>query len=161
MSSSLDNTRRRSALNIVERQKHTSGSSATTATDTRLNPRTRTEIIGNKIHALIWIAAAVGICYCLDILNIILENEAISRPHLYLAAICLGVNSVLTFYLCWIACVPWDVYCPKVIPAMTGVGLLCAFLMIRAFWPVWGFLTPIILGIVTMGGIFSFHFIPF
>ncbi len=54
----------------------------------------------------------------------------------------------------------WSVYCPRVIPIMTFNGLFCTFVLMRCFWPVWGFLTPFILGIEFFGLLFVSHFIP-
>jgi hypothetical protein len=54
----------------------------------------------------------------------------------------------------------WSVYCPRVIPFMTLNGLICIFTLIRSLWPVWGFLTPFILGVESLGLLFSTHFVP-
>ena len=54
----------------------------------------------------------------------------------------------------------WNVYCPRVIPTMTVLGLTCGFSLIRGLWPVWGLLTPLILGLVAMACLMSLHFIP-
>ncbi len=54
----------------------------------------------------------------------------------------------------------WNVYCPRVIPIMTLNGVLCGIFLMRCFWPVWGFLTPLILGIEFFGMLFVTQFIP-
>jgi hypothetical protein len=54
----------------------------------------------------------------------------------------------------------WAVYCPRVIPIMTLCGILCGIFLMRCFWPVWGFLTPFILGTEFFGLLFTSHFIP-
>jgi len=54
----------------------------------------------------------------------------------------------------------WEAYCPNIIPMMTVCGILGSFLLVRACYPVWGFLTPLILGVVALGLFFSLHFIP-
>lgn len=83
----------------------------------------------------------------------------------------------------------WNVYCPRVIPAATAVSL-CAIIwcgapaasaralgpglgrlasprppprapsLLVAFWPVYGMLTPLLLAVLGMGGLMSFHFVP-
>ena len=82
------------------------------------------------------------------------------------AAACFAANCVLCFYLTvWLPHVQridleWNVYCPRVIPTMTVLGLTCGFSLIRGLWPVWGLLTPLILGLVAMACLMSLHFIP-
>jgi len=54
----------------------------------------------------------------------------------------------------------WDVYCPRVIPTMTACGVIGCILWTRAMWPVWGFLTPFVGTIVSLGSLFALHFVP-
>jgi len=54
----------------------------------------------------------------------------------------------------------WEAYCPNVIPTMTAFGVIGSFFLCRACFPVWGFLSPLILGVVALGMFFSLHFIP-
>jgi hypothetical protein len=55
---------------------------------------------------------------------------------------------------------PWDIYCPNMIPISTGLAVSCMVLLMVAFWPVWGMLSPIYITVMVMGLIFSAHFIP-
>lgn len=54
----------------------------------------------------------------------------------------------------------WSVYCPRVIPFMTANGLVCFCVMFRGLWPVYGFLTPFVLAIESIGLLFLTEFIP-
>ena len=54
----------------------------------------------------------------------------------------------------------WPVYCPRVIPSMILLAVLAAIFLIRATYPVWGFLSPLILGIEAMGALFATQLIP-
>lgn len=54
----------------------------------------------------------------------------------------------------------WSVYCPKVLPAMAATGLATCLVFLRATWPVWGFLAPLISGTQFMGILMVLHFIP-
>jgi hypothetical protein len=56
--------------------------------------------------------------------------------------------------------IPWEIYCPNMIPASTALGVSSYVLMMIAFWPVWGLLTPLLLTIMLIGFLFSSHFIP-
>lgn len=131
-----------------------------------IRKKSRAERISDKFHALCWVIGAGAVIHTTDFFNVFLHDEKIHRPTFLLAVICLVLNTTLmlylTVYLPKIARVtaPWDVYCPRVIPTMTGIGCLCAILLIRASYPVWGFLSPLILAIVFLGFLFSLHFIP-
>jgi len=131
-----------------------------------IRKKTRAERISDKFHALCWVIISGAVVYYTDFFNVFLHDEKIHRPTFLLSVVCLVINTILTLYLTVylpkIARVtaPWDVYCPRVIPTMTGIGCLCAVLLIRASYPVWGFLSPIILGIVFLGFLFGLHFIP-
>jgi hypothetical protein len=54
----------------------------------------------------------------------------------------------------------WNVYCPNVIPGM-GITMVVTFLiLIRALWPLWGFLAPFYAGTQVMGWMMATHFVP-
>ena len=54
----------------------------------------------------------------------------------------------------------WSVYCPKVLPSIAAVGLASYIIFLRATWPVWGFLSPLISGSQFMGILMVLHFVP-
>ena len=97
---------------------------------------------------------------------VLLAGTETNRFWCDVAAACFAANCVLCFYLTvWLPHVQridleWNVYCPRVIPTMTVLGLTCGFSLIRGLWPVWGLLTPLILGLVAMACLMSLHFIP-
>ena len=74
----------------------------------------------------------------------------------------IGIMLYLTLWLPLIEkiTVPWDVYCPSMIPISTGLGVSSIVLLIITFWPIWGLLSPLILFILVFGVLFSTHFIP-
>lgn len=135
--------------------------------DTNLrNKRTRRERLSDKFHALLWVLGAYLTIKYTDFFYTILNDSHIFRPCLILAVIGLSVNLVLMFYLIVylekIAKIhyPWEVYCPKIIPTMSAISVATYVLLIRATFPVWGFLSPFILGIVGLGGLFGLSFVP-
>jgi hypothetical protein len=115
-----------------------------------------------------WVTVAVVVARFTNFFPVIFSDERVNRPVLLTAFVCLVVNTVLVLYLTvYLPKVKkltdssaWDVYCPNVIPSMTFVGIVCAILLVRATWPVWGFLAPLILGLEAMGALFALHFIP-
>ena len=95
-------------------------------------------------------------------------NMHVVKPLLYASLVGMGIITILVLYL--VLYLPrvkgitdssaWDVYCPRVIPTLTAVGIVTALMMIRSVWPVWGFLSPLILGVEAFGFLFFLHFVP-
>jgi hypothetical protein len=132
--------------------------------------RSLSERITDKIVAAVWVAVAIIIAYLTNTFQVLLNpaESGSNRLLLQLSAVGFGINTVLLLYL--IVYLPyvkklndssaWEVYCPNIIPVMTFTGFIVGVLLIRATWPVWGFLSPLILGIEAFGCLFSLHFIP-
>jgi hypothetical protein len=91
-----------------------------------------------------------------------------NRSLLQIVGLLFGIQTILVLYLTvYLPRVKgltdssaWEVYCPRIIPVMTVTGIVAVMLLIRAVWPVWGFLAPLILGIEAMGCLFALHFVP-
>ncbi|KAL7577915.1 hypothetical protein ACA910_007549 [Epithemia clementina (nom. ined.)] len=93
---------------------------------------------------------------------------------LHVVAVLWGINLVLLLYLC--VYIPrvvqrplpvgkswsdvWPIYCPRVIPTMTVLGVASLLLLVRATWPVWGFLAPAVVSVELLGGLFALQFVP-
>mmetsp|Transcript_7022 Transcript_7022/g.8748 ORF Transcript_7022/g.8748 Transcript_7022/m.8748 type:complete len:166 (-) Transcript_7022:199-696(-) len=130
--------------------------------------KSRAERISDKIQAFLWVCAATAVAHYTSTPQTLLSSPLINRPIFNVAVVLLGINTVLMMYLA--VYLPrfrgiknasaWEVYCPRVIPIMTGVGIVASFLLIRATWPVWGFLSPLILGVEFLGFLFALHFVP-
>lgn len=130
--------------------------------------RSRAERLSDKIHALVWMIAAYATAHVTQLPHTLLTSPRIFRPLFHVSLILFAIDAVLLFYL--VAYLPrfrnikssatWDVYCPRVIPAMTVCGVAGSLAMVRACWGVWGFLSPLVLGTVALGMFFSLHFIP-
>ncbi|KAJ1405279.1 hypothetical protein B484DRAFT_457112 [Ochromonadaceae sp. CCMP2298] len=125
----------------------------------------RIERISAKVHAVFWVAAALAVMYFTDFWNV-LYSEKIDRFTLNLAIMCFFVDAGIFLYLvAWLPFIlkvtaPWEVFCPNMIPMATGFGVLFLVLFIVSFWPVWGMLTPLWVGILMIGFVFSAHFVP-
>ncbi|KAL7468522.1 hypothetical protein ACHAXS_008752 [Conticribra weissflogii] len=142
--------------------------------------RSRSERISDKLHALAWVVLACGVSSYTQLIHKMFTDDRIIRPIFHIALGLFSINIILTIYLTVYlphkfpdlssqsskskssASSPafWDVYCPRVIPSMTAFGVIGSFLLVRACYPVWGFSTPLILGIFGLGMFFSLHFIP-
>eukprot|EP00936_MAST-01D_sp_MAST-1D-sp1_P002296 g2296.t1 len=126
----------------------------------------RMENINNKLHALMWCVLAGMTVYYTDFFRVLLEDPRIDRFYFNIAVVAFGINTCITLYLAvWLPYVAkihleWAVYCPRMIPTATVVGLICTLCLILGLWPVWGFLTPAILAVVFIGSLMSAHFLP-
>lgn len=99
-----------------------------------------------------------------------LTNISSSRSYaLNLAMFSFAIMFMLFLYLSiWLPVVqkvnvntvPWEIYCPNVIPASTAAGVVFYISLVVAFWPAWGMLSPLFIGFLCIGAIFSAHFIP-
>jgi len=137
----------------------------------------------DKAIALAWVLVAAAVAKYTKFFHILFvddngtaetagdSSKSLRTPNrtlLQVCALCFVTNTVLLLYLT--VYLPrfkgltdssaWEVYCPRVVPTMTIVGILFGLIMIRATWPVWGFLSPLILGIELMGFLFALHFLP-
>jgi len=130
----------------------------------------------NMSRTVIWVVVAYAIASYTHLFHTIFTDKRILRPIFHLSLALFSINIVFTFYLTVYlpfkfpvslkfktpASSPafWEVYCPRVIPIMTACGIVGSCLLVRACYPVWGFLAPFILGVVALGMFFSLHFIP-
>jgi hypothetical protein len=125
----------------------------------------RIEKITSKIHALLWVAAAIAI-FLLNDISMLIHSDKINRFAFNLSIVSFVANVGIIIYLTVMlplvfkVTIPWEIYCPNMIPLSTFLGLLCILSLFFAFWPIWGVLTPLYIGIMTLGVIFSAHFIP-
>jgi hypothetical protein len=140
--------------------------------------------VGDKLWAAGWVTVAIITAYATDFWAVVLllQDASSSDPSsqttttllypnrslLQVVALLFGIQTILVLYLTvYLPRVKgltdssaWEVYCPRVIPFMTATGITAGLLLIRATWPVWGFLAPLILGVQAMGCLFALHFLP-
>lgn len=126
----------------------------------------RLNIVWRKLNAAFWVGAACLVIYWTNFFRVIWEHPRVNYTYFYLALGCLGFNVFVLFYLAiWCEVVqrinePWDVYCPKAIPAMAIVGIATFFFFFFALYPVWGILTLLIQFTFFMGYLNAGHFLP-
>ena len=126
----------------------------------------RIERFTAKLHALFWVCLSIFVVYYTELLEVALYGEKVDRLSLNLAIISTMITTTIILYLTfWLPLVlkvtiPWEVYCPRMIPAATFFGILSFILYLFAFWPRFGLLTPLITITISMGLLFSTHFVP-
>ena len=136
------------------------------AEQAKKNRSKRMEQISSKVHALFWVITAVALIIYLDIWNVVMHDPRVNRVALNLSVFSFAANVTICLYLTfWLPFVkkntlPWEVYCPRMIPTATALCLTCMVSAIVAMWSVWGFLSPLIIFFLCLGLIMSSHFIP-
>jgi hypothetical protein len=138
--------------------------------------QSRSERISIKLHALLWVIVAYALASYTQLFHTLFTDERILRPSLYISLFAYTLNIILIIYLTIYlpykfptsdkyitsASSPqfWNAYCPSVIPIITASFVLGSTFLCRACFPIWGFFTPLLLGVVGLGIFFSLHFIP-
>ncbi|TNV75939.1 hypothetical protein FGO68_gene13910 [Halteria grandinella] len=129
----------------------------------------RLNFVNDRGQALCWLLFAAFIVYKTNFFRELWENPHRVMFFFDLSLIGFGINiSVMlymTVYLPLVRGVPGESLdlekeCPQLIPVITICGIVSFFCMIFALWPIWGFLTPIIMFILFMGATMSMIFLP-
>lgn len=126
----------------------------------------RAEYYSTKMHAAIWVIAAGFAGYYSDFINVCAKSKTVNRFWFNLGLFFFTVATVLVLYMAiWVPRVmkvKWDpeVYNPRMLPITGAACFLCGLFLICGLWPVYGFLTPGLLGLLWMGAIMSAHFLP-
>jgi hypothetical protein len=133
--------------------------------------------ISDKLYAACWVGAGIGTGYFSKFWHVMtLQDDRILFWFYFSAMILLATNIVLALYLT--IYIPhllelnirdkdgpsiasaWKAYCPNILPIMSVNGVLCGCFLIRATWPIWHVLSPLILAVEFISIFFSTHFIP-
>ena len=115
-----------------------------------------------------WVLLASFVARWTSFFGVLWSSHEIHRNLLRLSGvgllIVLGLILYLTVYLPRVKGLSdssaWEIYCPRVLPSMAVVGILSYLFFLRATWPIWGFLAPLVSGTQFMGILMSLHFVP-
>ncbi|KAM9525259.1 transmembrane protein 128-like [Salvelinus alpinus] len=107
-------------------------------------------------HSVFWIVASVGLTYYFDFLHVIRENGDIRswwfNVGVILLGICLALAMFCIVYLEWFKGIQhYDHEYPAIPPITTAAFLAASCSFNIALWPVWSFLTPVLLFTQFMG----------
>ncbi|XP_075050761.1 transmembrane protein 128 [Mixophyes fleayi] len=109
-----------------------------------------------NIHSVFWILAAVSLSYYVDFLQVIHENLQEGSLWLLGGALSLAVSVSIALYC--IVYLEWrcgicdyDAKYPGLVPIAIVTFLVAAICINVSLWPVWSFLTPVILFTQFMG----------
>ncbi|PKK30788.1 transmembrane protein 128 [Columba livia] len=122
-----------------------------TAVEKKRKPLTRL-----NAHSAFWILASIAVTYYFDFFKTIKETiQADSWWFLSgscLLAACLSVAFYCILYLEWYRGIQdYDTQYPALIPITTATFIAAALCFNVALWPVWSFMTPLLLFIQFMG----------
>ena len=119
-----------------------------------------------KLHALLWVGVAAALLTRGGVLEAGADPARSLPFFIYLALTALGVVITIMLYcVCWVRRVhgsqwPLDIVAPGMVPAATVAGVACLLCLVVGLWPAYGLLTPLVVGALGLGGLFSFHFVP-
>ncbi|XP_065515456.1 transmembrane protein 128 [Lathamus discolor] len=109
-----------------------------------------------NIHSAFWILASIAVTYYFDFFKTV--KETIQADSWWLAsgscllATCLSVAFYCILYLEWYCGIEdYDTQYPALIPITTATFIAAAICFNVALWPVWSFMTPLLLFIQFMG----------
>ncbi|XP_063779277.1 transmembrane protein 128 [Pseudophryne corroboree] len=109
-----------------------------------------------NVHSVFWILVAVSLSYYVDFLQVIQENLQDGCLWLLVGALSLVVSLSIALYC--IVYLEWrcgicdyDAKYPALVPIAIVTFLVAAVCINVSLWPVWSFLTPVILFTQFMG----------
>ena len=139
--------------------------------------RTRREAIARlsaKLHAAVWVVLAGLVWHYGRVWDRLLAGDQVGPDGfvgftqwlMAAGALLVGVSTAIAIYLVvWLRCVhrvdlAWEVVAPSAIPVATVSGLAAIVCFLIGMWPAYSLLTPLLLGIMTLGALMLAHFIP-
>ncbi|XP_019736594.1 transmembrane protein 128 isoform X1 [Hippocampus comes] len=107
-------------------------------------------------HSVFWVVAAISVTYYVDFFQNIIVNDNIKswwfNVSLLLLGICLCLATFCIVYLEWFrGIVHYDQEYPAIPPITTAAFIAASCSLNIALWPVWSFVTPLILFTQFMG----------
>jgi len=131
------------------------------------------EYAWRKLNALLWIIVACAIAWFVHLPDIVVHGHPPDKPHRQLNRFFFNVGLAgFSFWLCMAAYlilwlkyakrieVEWEEYSPRAIPIATASAVGSLISVVVAFWPIWGFLTPVIVFFLFLGLLNLAHFVP-
>ncbi|KAM6136062.1 LOW QUALITY PROTEIN: transmembrane protein 128 [Phoenicopterus ruber ruber] len=119
-----------------------------TAVEKKRKPLTRL-----NIHSAFWILASIAVTYYFDFFKTVKIIQADSWWFVSgsLLAACLSVVYCILYLEWYCGIEDYDAQHPALIPITTATFLAAAICSNIALWPVWSFMTPVVLFIQFMG----------
>ncbi|XP_061848910.1 transmembrane protein 128 isoform X2 [Colius striatus] len=109
-----------------------------------------------NIHSAFWILSSIAVTYYFDFYKAVKETLQADSWWLasgsFLLAACLSLALYCILYLEWYCGIKdYDAQYPALIPITTAAFIAAAICFNVAFWPIWSFITPVLLFVQFMG----------
>ena len=118
--------------------------------------------MGDHAHHLFWMAAAIAVLYYSNFFTVIFTHSGVNPLFFALTLMGFGIFASMTLYALF--GLPRDedieVVAPRLIPTATAIGFTTFMSALIAFWPVWGWYTPLMLVVMLMGYLMSGQVMP-
>ena len=124
------------------------------------------ERVWAKVHAVAWMAAAALLLTKGQVLDAAQDPLRSSPFFMYLFFACFAVLFTIMLYcVLWVRRVhgsqlPWRAAAPGLVEVATLAGVLSLLSLMAGLWREYGLLTPLVVGVLSMGALFSLHFVP-
>ncbi len=124
------------------------------------------DLYATRLHAALWVSGAGAAAYWSDLWNVVRSDVNVSRGWLNAGLTLFVVSAALVLYMAlWVPRVlkvdlDPAVYSPWMLPATAAISCLCGLCLVVGLWPVYGLLTPALLGLLWVGSLMSAHFLP-
>ncbi|BFY98195.1 hypothetical protein BsWGS_01235 [Bradybaena similaris] len=110
------------------------------------------------IQNILWLGAAVAVFYFSDFINVMVNDLRIKSVWFWIGVASIGLHvSIAIFLVFWltlwkkVSSDEWETRYPSAVPVATASLVLGIICLCIGLWPVWGFLTPVILLVLLMG----------
>lgn len=122
----------------------------------------RLNYLTDRLHAIAWVLATIFIVYYSNFYLVIWESQKVNSLFFAIGLICFGVFTSMTIYATFVlpSFEDVEVTAPRLIPVASTVGFICFMSSLIAFWPVWGWYTPLMLSAMLMGYLMAGSFMP-
>ena len=119
-----------------------------------------------KMQAVVWIVAAGLLLTRGQVLDAAQDPARSSPLFIYLFLACFALLfTVMLYSVLWVRRVhgsqwPLQVVAPGLVEVATLAGVVALISLMAGLWKEYGLLTPLVVGVLAMGGLFTLHFVP-
>lgn len=123
------------------------------------------EYVRMKAEAAVWVAIFLYTFHKSQFVKQLLTNPRVTQPFLTLFSVCLGVNLSVTIFILYLTYArgirDYESYSPNITPFAAVSGLIGFLSLLVAVFPVYGFLSFVVVPALTFGLFMFSAFIPF
>ncbi|CAG5121465.1 unnamed protein product [Candidula unifasciata] len=110
------------------------------------------------LQNILWLGTAVAVFYFSDFVNVLVYDLRIQSAWFWIGVLSIGLHlCIAVFLVFWltlwknVSTDEWETRYPSAVPVATASLVLGIICLCVGLWPVWGFLTPVILLVLLMG----------